>query len=175
MLDVSCLSPVCCFPFHVTRLELDLSRAFTDYVPVAMPRTMSSASTQATSMKLRVAGRSWVIAIPWLNGWVYLTITHSHLAAPLTFHSHRVSPTGRSSVCHSQGKSAPIDRPLWPRCHSISIPSFSSPTSFSSTYSLFTLLLFSTWLSKPLPRLFGSSRAATIANSVPRCSGRSSD
>lgn len=138
MLDVSCLSPVCCFPFHVTRLEFDLLGTFTDYVPVAMPRTMSSASTQATSMKLRVACRSWVIAIPWLNGWVYLTITHSHLAAPLTFHSHRVSPTGRSSVCHSQGKSAPIDRPLWPRCRSISIPSFSSPTSFSSTYSLYS-------------------------------------
>jgi hypothetical protein len=138
MLDVSCLSPVCCFPFHVTRLELDLSRAFTEYVPVAMPRTMSSALTQATSMKLRVACRSWVIAIPWLNGWVYLTITHSLLAAPRTFHSHLVSPTGRSSVCHSHGKGAPIDRPLWPRCRSISIPSFPSPTSFSSTYSLYS-------------------------------------
>jgi hypothetical protein len=135
MLDVSCLSPVCCFPFHVTRLEFDLLGTFTDYVPVAMPRTMSSASTQATSMKLRVACRSWVIAIPWLNGWVYLTITHSPLAAPRTFHSHRVSPTGRSSVCHSRGKGAPIDRP---RCRSISIPSFSSPASFSSTYSLYS-------------------------------------
>lgn len=133
--------PVCCFPFHVTRLELDLLGRFTDYVPVAMPRIMSSASTQATSMKLRVACRSWVIAIPWLNGWVYLAISHSFRAVSLTLHSHLVSPTGRSSICHSHGKGAPIDRPLWPRCRSISIPSFSSPTSFSSSYSLYSTSL----------------------------------